>query len=261
MMSTASGSTGMLIRLIIAHVLADFLAQPASWITERRERTWKSSHLYLHGAIAAAAIYAVAWRWSAVWLIPVVFCSHVVIDGIKSRVEDSGRAFALDQMAHVAVLLGCWMALSTTAAHQLSAAIAGALADPRVWLVALSYISVFWPAAIVIGKATAPLRIQTGQRAEEGDFPQAGGLPPDMAGLWIGRIERLLILTFVLIGHFEAIGFLIAAKSMAVVFGGRAARGREMSTDYLLIGTLLSFTLAVGVGLGCYYAVRAMTSH
>ncbi|MFO7902720.1 MAG: hypothetical protein R6U98_08675, partial [Pirellulaceae bacterium] len=34
------------------------------------------------------------------------------------------------------------------------------------------------------------------------------------AGLWIGRLERVLILTFFLLQRFEAIGFLIAAKSI-----------------------------------------------
>ncbi len=34
------------------------------------------------------------------------------------------------------------------------------------------------------------------------------------AGKWIGIIERFLVLTFSIIGKFEAIGFLLAAKSV-----------------------------------------------
>jgi len=256
-MSAESSSIGVLVRLVAAHVVADFVAQPADWITERRERTWRSRHLYLHGAIAAAAVYVVAWRWSAVWLVPVVLCSHVVIDGLKSRAGDSGRAFALDQLAHIAVLLGCWMVLSTTAVHLFSSAVARALADPRVWLVALCYLSLFWPAGILIGRSTAPLRLQLGQDAQDADSPRALGL--DKAGLWIGRLERLLILTFVLIGRFEAIGLLIAAKSI-LRFGEGSSPGKRKEIEYILIGTLLSFTLAIGVGLACYYAVHAMGS-
>ena len=34
------------------------------------------------------------------------------------------------------------------------------------------------------------------------------------AGEWIGYIERVLILTFVITGNIEAVGFLLAAKSV-----------------------------------------------
>jgi len=257
-MNAESSSIGMLIRLVAAHVLSDFVVQPACWITERREKAWGSRRLYLHGAVAAVITYVVAWRWDAAWLIPVVFCSHVVVDGLKSRARDTGRAFALDQAAHLTVLFGCWLGLSASGARLVLPAAAEALADSRVWLVALAYVSLFWPAGIVIGRITGPLRLQLSRDTQDADPPDALGL--DKAGLWIGRLERLLILTFVLIGHFDAIGFLIAAKSI-LRFGEGGSPGRRKETEYILIGTLLSFTLAVGVGLGCYYAVRAMTSH
>lgn len=256
-MDSETSGIGILLRLVVAHVLADFVAQPASWIAERRKRIWRSRHLYLHGAIVAAAVYVAAWRWAAVWLIPAVLFSHVVIDGLKSRTGDSGRAFALDQLAHLAVLLGCWIALSATAAHLFSSAVTSVLADPKVWLVALCYLVLFWPAGILIGRSTAPLRLQLGRDAQDAGSAPAPGL--DKAGLWIGRLERVLILTFVLLGRFEAIGFLIAAKSI-LRFGDGGSPGKRKETEYILIGTLLSFTLAVGIGIACYYAVRALGS-
>ena len=36
------------------------------------------------------------------------------------------------------------------------------------------------------------------------------------AGQWIGYIERILMLTFVLVGRFEGVGFLLAAKSVCL---------------------------------------------
>ena len=42
--------------------------------------------------------------------------------------------------------------------------------------------------------------------------PNTQSLPN--AGQWIGYIERILILTFVLIGSIEGAGFLLAAKSV-----------------------------------------------
>ena len=64
------------------------------------------------------------------------------------------------------------------------------------------------------------------------------------AGQLIGILERWLILVFILIGHYEVIGFLIAAKSI-IRFGEKD----HDKTEYFLAGTLLSIAIAVGCGL------------
>ena len=64
------------------------------------------------------------------------------------------------------------------------------------------------------------------------------------AGLWIGMLERLLIVTFILIGEFSAIGFLIAAKSI-IRFGDKDIVHPRKQSEYILIGTLLSFCFAL----------------
>lgn len=68
------------------------------------------------------------------------------------------------------------------------------------------------------------------------------------AGQWIGYIERILILTFVLIGSIEGVGFLLAAKS--VFRFGELNKAKEIrTTEYVLIGTLASFTIAILTGI------------
>jgi len=69
------------------------------------------------------------------------------------------------------------------------------------------------------------------------------------AGMWIGLIERQFIFLFVLSGHIEAVGFLIAAKSV-FRFGDLKQPGDRERTEYVLIGTLLSFGIAMAVALG-----------
>lgn len=63
------------------------------------------------------------------------------------------------------------------------------------------------------------------------------------AGRLIGNIERILTIGLLYAGQYEAIGFLIAAKSII--------RTKELKSDseYILIGTLLSFGFAILVGL------------
>jgi hypothetical protein len=66
----------------------------------------------------------------------------------------------------------------------------------------------------------------------------------EKAGRLIGILERILVIIFVLIGQFGAIGFLIAAKSIL-----RYKDTDLLKTEYVLIGTMLSFGMAILVGL------------
>ena len=70
---------------------------------------------------------------------------------------------------------------------------------------------------------------------------------PD-AGKFIGFLERLLVLTFILAGHWEAVGFLLAAKSVFRFGNLKESHDRKL-TEYVLIGTLLSFGIAIGISI------------
>jgi hypothetical protein len=109
--------------------------------------------------------------------------------------------------------------------------------DSRFWLFVIGYYTVIWPLGIAIGKAT-----ETWQR--QANMNQ-GGL--DKAGIWIGRCERVLVLTFIITGQYTALGFLMAAKSIL-----RFTDKDEMTqkkTEYVLVGTLMSFASAAIVGV------------
>jgi hypothetical protein len=70
----------------------------------------------------------------------------------------------------------------------------------------------------------------------------------DNAGLWIGRLERILVVISILVGHYELIGFLVAAKSILRFVDIKAAELRQ-EAEYILVGTMLSFAFAIGVGI------------
>ncbi len=73
-------------------------------------------------------------------------------------------------------------------------------------------------------------------------------------GRLIGRLERLLLMLLVAMGQWEAVGFLLAAKSVA--------RFRELDdktfSDYYLIGTLASLLAAVVCGGAIRLVLRVM---
>ena len=121
------------------------------------------------------------------------------------------------------------------------------LTNRKFWVYFIAYAMILWPAGILVGKITEPWR-----KSSEEVF--SNGLKK--AGMWIGCLERLLILTFMLMHYFEAIGFLIAAKSI-LRYGelNKTEEKKIKSTDlqkkseYILIGTMISFTVGITVGL------------
>ncbi len=64
-------------------------------------------------------------------------------------------------------------------------------------------------------------------------------------GRVIGMLERLLIFIFAVGGEFTAIGFVLALKA-AIRFPGL---NKRVFAEYVLIGTLLSTLLAIGIAL------------
>ena len=76
------------------------------------------------------------------------------------------------------------------------------------------------------------------------------------AGKWIGIIERFLVLTFSIIGKYEAIGFLLAAKSVFRFNELKDPKDRKR-TEYILIGTFISFAISIALGI----AVKLLLKH
>ncbi len=71
-------------------------------------------------------------------------------------------------------------------------------------------------------------------------------------GRTIGALERALALTLVLLGEDAAIGWIIAAKSLARF---KALEDREFA-EYFLIGTLASFLLALVAAISMRILLR-----
>jgi Protein of unknown function (DUF3307) len=82
---------------------------------------------------------------------------------------------------------------------------------------------------------------------------QASIPPPAQVGATIGILERLLIVTFVLAGVDAAIGFVVAAKTIARF---RLLDDRDFA-EYYLLGTLGSVAVAVATGIVARAALGA----
>lgn len=232
----------LLLRMIIAHLLADFFLQPYAWVSGKRQYNLKSRHLYYHIAIVGILTYILMLDWSQ-WELPLfIAITHFFIDWWKSGKEDTISIFTADQAAHLLMIVAGWAVFSGVLPDSLDF-LDEALYQPGIWIILTSYLFVLRPVGFLIEKATRRWRNELA--GEEGDV---SGLTD--AGTWIGYIERVIILTFILLNEYSAIGFLIAAKSIFRFSGGVKDNQERKHAEYILIGTLISFSLAILIGIG-----------
>jgi hypothetical protein len=228
----------LLIRLIIAHLLTDFVFQSDSWINTRFKNGWHSKHLYFHGIIAGILAYFFSGLLNLIWIPLAVAVTHVLIDGIKAKYENNINSFLIDQSGHFIVLLAIWILIINPKSEDIEVLKQIFLPGTKIWVIVAAYLVIIWPTSVLISKRTEKWsnlieKEATGKKDES----------LEKAGRWIGWLERFLILTFVILRQYGAIGLLVAAKSIF-----RFSESRKVG-EYVLIGTLLSFAIAILVGL------------
>lgn len=236
----------LLLRLIIAHLLTDFVFQPLSWVQDKKAKKIKSVKLVWHAVITTLFAYAFSGLYSCWWLPPVIFLSHYAIDLAKSYLPDKFIYFIADQAMHLLVIVIIWLGIYQQW-PAITAQISTIIESTRFWILTLGYVVATWPLGILIGLATAKWRNDLAATKEAKD-----GL--ENAGKWIGICERTLILTFVLTNQFTAIGFLMTAKSI-LRFGDKDKQA-EKKTEYILVGTLLSFAASALLGIIISHALK-----
>lgn len=94
---------------------------------------------------------------------------------------------------------------------------------------------------------------------EEGFDRDEVGFPRGLraGGKIIGQLERSLIYLFVLVDQPQAVGFLIAAKSI-FRFGELMRSENRMEAEYIIIGTLLSFLCGLSISYLVVYISSLM---
>jgi len=235
-----STSLHLIIALVAAHLLADFVFQSK----RMAERKRNPLVLLAHAGVAGALAYLLTGAWR-VWEIPVVIAvTHGLIDFIKVRLNRKGLLlFTIDQIAHVAVIvvLARWLQLAPFVLHWV------ARFGDRVssMLIVMSgAITVTVVSGVVVENFVKSLQTPESGVGNSG-FPTGGAR--------IGQLERILVFILFLIGQPGAIGFLVAAKSI-LRFGELKEDRRE--AEYVIIGTMWSLVCALLVTLATRWALR-----
>lgn len=228
----------LFLKLLLAHIIGDFCFQPDHWVADKRRHKFRSKKLYAHlliHAIALALVLGFDIRYW--WGFLVIITSHYLFDLGKVYLEKDRHAlwyFSVDQLLHVILL-----ALVAYAYEPFNFTLSDYLFNTQhlLFITALA-LTIFVPAVII--------RILIAQWSPETrNIPDASLIK---AGRFIGILERLLVFIFIVTDHWEAVGFLLAAKSIFRFGDLRDGKDRKL-TEYVLIGTLLSFGSAILIGL------------
>ena len=70
----------ILLRLLIAHLLTDFVLQPKAWVDDKEKKKEKSVKLYLHVLVTTIVTYLLLGWWNNWWIPLVIFVTHLCID-------------------------------------------------------------------------------------------------------------------------------------------------------------------------------------
>lgn len=226
----------LVLKLVLAHAIGDFVLQPDQWVKDKTIKKHKSKYLYFHVLIHALALLILLQFNTNYWIgIISIVVSHYIIDVIKLNLTkkiNPRLLFILDQIAHLIVI--AIVALSYT---QYSFDI-NTLYSKNVLALLLSLIAITSIASVIMRLVMSKWIL------DEDDANDS----LEKAGKYIGILERLFVFGFIIINQWSAIGLLIAAKSVFRFGDLSKAKDRKL-TEYILIGTLLSFGIAISVGL------------
>jgi len=229
----------LFLNLLLAHLVGDFVLQTDGVCKKKREKGLCSWFMWVHPAIVTVLTWLLFGSWYFVWGAVITFASHLLIDAVKSRLEREKQHvgyFVTDQMLHLLIIsLICWMygdGWNRVAWIPDDYALMGPAVICAVLLCGK-------PANILIKgifdwyQIEIPLKVMDG----ENDLKNAGAL--------IGSVERIIILILILLGQYEAVGFVMAGQSLMRFKDSEGAKA-----EYVLVGTLLSLCVAMICAMG-----------
>lgn len=229
-------------KLLLAHLIGDFMLQTDKWVSDKEKKKEKSIYLYLHTALHLILILLFIAEVDFISYGILLAVSHGIIDLIKLKFQKKKTKriwFSADQLLHLLMLFITVLVYS-------NASINFQNIDSRIWIFITGIVLLTKPTSIII-KNIISIWTPENKNKEDNSLQNTGN--------YIGILERLFVFCFIITNHFEAIGFLLAAKSIFRFGDLKEAKDRKL-TEYVLIGTLLSFGIAILAGLVVEFGTR-----
>lgn len=243
----------LLSNLLLAHLLGDFFLQPKWMLRGKCEKHFKNVSLYLHAVLVGLLSWLVVFRLDFWPYLLALIVSHVIFDGVKNVAQKLDKnmfwPFVIDQIAHLVMIVVVGIIFSRDNDWTQFAFIA----KKHVVLLPLGLSALVFltrPVNIFIHELfewnrklakeeTSKNQVQNDIfdfSTDEGD--KSRRMPN--ASSWIGAFERVLVFVFVYMGNYQAVGFIMAAKSIL-----RFKESDGPRAEYVLVGTFVSVTIAV----------------
>ncbi|HUH50807.1 MAG TPA: DUF3307 domain-containing protein [Flavobacterium sp.] len=221
----------LILKVITAHLLGDFVLQTTKMVKSIEIKKFKSIYLYIHILIHFILLLVIT-GFEKIYIIPamaLVF-SHFVID-LLTKIVFKNRCntlcvFAIDQLLHLAAIA---IFIKYFYRYEIDV---NQIFSANNYLFLIAVICLSYVSSILIKKIMEMFNYP---------FPNNG---LENAGKYIGVLERLFIFSFIVMSFWEGIGFLLAAKSI-FRFGDLKENKEIKLTEYIMIGTFLSFGIAI----------------
>lgn len=230
----------LFLKLLLAHVLGDFVFQTSTWIKKRKDHIgYLLGHIVIHGLLLLLAFYPDIQDNKD--FIVLILATHLLIDSLKIGWErvfayKGILLFAIDQLLHIGILTAIVLYKSEYPLLNLVQQVD----EIKLLVYTISILFIVFVSPVMmkqfVMKWESESRTYSKQEITLRD-----------AGLIIGVLERLMIVGFIQVDFLAGIGFLLAAKSI-FRFGDLANAKDIKFTEYILVGTLASFVLAIGIG-------------
>jgi len=242
-----------LLAVYFGHLLADFVFQPHRLIAQKRRG--EISAYGLHGLVhylSTAVILGFVMRGSLFsvrthLVVAALTLVHLLIDFGKIRLAatysacDGSRAYVTDQVLHfLTVVFSAWLLTPAVPFGELAALVQNVRSLPNRFLaVPVIYVAVIFGGGYLIRSLVSSLAANVKSHSPERASEQLQN-----AGLYIGWLERFLVVTALLVQSPATVGLILTAKSIARYPEFKIERFAE----YFLIGTLLSISMALLAG-------------
>ncbi len=220
----------------LAHLLSDFYFQWNKMVDDKIIKNIKSKYLYLHIFITFFFSWLLSFQFNFYWISILIAVTHLITDILKSYLERKKLIikylFFIDQFIHLFIIVISIFIFNKYDNINLP----GFINNTKIIAIITGIIFILAPVNYFIKAIFTFFEISI---PDKNDLKNAGKL--------IGNIERILVLIFIFIGEYEAIGFLLTAKS--ILRYNENDNNFPNKTEYVLAGTLLSFTFAILTGL------------
>jgi len=230
----------MIWKLLLAHVLADFVLQTKKLAIGKL--VFKNNFLHcLILLIISSVFFMNQLSVKLLLMIITITIFHGFIDYGKAFVEKKAEGkwnwflFTVDQFLHLLFIIlsiGLFYPLVIESYLAIFTDIVNSIAIFKiaVFFCIISFGGSYFTASICKG-------FNPNKKIEESKVENNS---LDRAGRYIGILERIIVAASILIGRYEIIGFLIAAKSII----RHQEKNEKAFAEYFLIGTFTSFVWA-----------------